>query len=217
MSTVTYKNQPAIQKTGGHIYDGTKHVYTVNKVLWPEYVENFLETLFIGRVLHVCSGKSLLGHYRVDKFDCGAHLQCDALKMPFSDAFSDGTMGFDTILCDPLYNGKFQWNHDLLTELSRIAKQRIIFQHWFVPVDAEVNFKKDHSWKVTSVHLWQPRTYFGRADVITVLDRGAPCQHKNTKLLEAEICDDCHYVLNTWENEKLTDMAKKEQKRLGQE
>jgi hypothetical protein len=77
---------------------------------------------------------------------------------------------WDTVLCDPPYNGQFQWNHDLLSEIGRIAKKRIIFQHWFIPADNQGQWKKWHKWKLSGIYLWQPRTYFGRAQVISVFD-----------------------------------------------
>ena len=72
---------------------------------------------------------------------------------------------------DPPYNGGSQWNHDLLSELSRVAEQRIIFQHGFVPVDHHGRWRKFHRFTLTGVHLWSPRTYFGRVQVVSVFDR----------------------------------------------
>ncbi len=34
-------------------------------------------------------------------------------------------------------SSNYQWNHDLLTELARLARQRIVFQHWFLPCDPD--------------------------------------------------------------------------------
>lgn len=169
MPTVTYKNQPAIEKTKGTVpLAGTRHVYTVAKVLWPEAVEEFLESLFVGRALHVCCGKSQLGDVRLDQHEEDADIKCDAANMNGIVADDE----YDTVLCDPPYNGSFQWNHDLLCELSRVAKQRIIFQHWFMPVNAEGRWKKwNDKFALSAVYVWQPRTYFGRVQVISVLDR----------------------------------------------
>ena len=139
MGTVTYKNQPAIEKTKGNVpLAGTSHVYTVNKQLWPESVANFIETLLKGKTLHACCGKNTLGDLRLDLFEETADVKADAANMPFSNE------SFDTVLCDPPYNGKFQWNHDLLKELSRVARKRIVFQHWFIPADPMGNWKKWH-------------------------------------------------------------------------
>ena len=89
---------------------------------------------------------------------------CDAAVLPFADE------SFASVLCDPPYNGKFQWNHDLLKELSRVASQRIIFQHWFIPADPEGQWKKWHKFSLREAYIWQPRTYFGRVQVISVFD-----------------------------------------------
>jgi hypothetical protein len=89
---------------------------------------------------------------------------CDAAKLPFADE------AFDSVVCDPPYNGNFQWNHNVLSELSRIARKRIIFQHWFLPADPHGRWKKWHKFRLAEVFVWQPRTYFGRAQVITVFD-----------------------------------------------
>ncbi len=166
MSTVTYKNQPAIERTKGTVpLAGTSHVYTVKKVLWPEAVEELVSSLLIPKSLHVCCGKSKLGDVRFDNDpDNSPHVLGDATKLPFADA------SFESVLCDPPYNGKFQWNHDLLCELSRVAAKRIIFQHWFIPADSEGRWKKWHRFQMSQVYLWQPRTYFGRAQVISVFD-----------------------------------------------
>lgn len=167
MSTVTYKNQPAIHKTRGAVpLAGTTHLYTVKKVLWPESIEDFLDTLLIGNSLHVCSGLSKLGNVRLDLDpEVNPDIICDAAKMPFSDN------SFDTVLCDPPYNGKFQWNHDVLSELARIAKCRIVFQHWFIPANKYGQYKKaQEKFQLTETYVWQGQTYFGRAQIISVFD-----------------------------------------------
>lgn len=169
MSTVSYKNQPAIHKTGAHsnALAWSKHVYTVSKVLWPEEVEEFLSTLLLPRSLHVCCGKSKLGDVR---FDNDPNNKPDHVGDAAQIASIFGAGQFESILCDPPYNGKFQWNHDLLCGLSVVAQKRIIFQHWFIPVDHLGRWKKWHKFTLTAAYIWQPRTYFGRAQVISVFD-----------------------------------------------
>lgn len=163
--SVTYKNQPAIEATGGAVpLAGTSHVYTVNKLLWPEDVEALLSSLLIGESLHLCCGKSKLGTKRLDLHEPGVDYQVDAASTGLDDK------SFDTVLCDPPYNGEMQWNHDLLTELARLASRRIIFQHWFIPATPEGFYKKTHDFKLTNIYVWQPRTYFGRAQLISVFD-----------------------------------------------
>lgn len=169
MATVTYKNQPGIAATDGHISAavaaGKSHPYTVNRVLWPEVVEETIAGLLIPRSLHVCCGKSLLGDVRFDSDESNRpDVIGDAATLPFEDE------SFESVLCDPPYNGKFQWNHDLLKELSRVARRRIIFQHWFIPADPMGQWKKWHKFKMTECYVWQPRTYFGRAQIISVFD-----------------------------------------------
>jgi hypothetical protein len=181
LSTVTYKNQPAIHNTRGDVpILGTSHVYTVNKLLWYSEVEEFVESKLIGYSLHVCCGKSKIGNVRLDKFEKDVTIIGDADRLPFSDN------SFDTVLIDPPYNGKFQWNHDMLNELHRVARQRIIFQHWFSPIDKFGRFKKCHQFELTEIvnvpipdkefeltelYNWNPRTYFGRMQIISILDR----------------------------------------------
>lgn len=172
MASVTYKNQPAIHATNGAVpLAGNSHVYTVNKVLWPEKVEWLLSSLLVGRSLHVCAGKSKLGDIKLDLNEPTADIKCDAAKM--QGFVSDEE--FDTVLCDPPYNGKMQWNHDLLSELARVASQRIIFQHWFLPANPQGRYKKaQEKFALTAVYVWQPKTYFGRVQVISVFDKHEP-------------------------------------------
>jgi len=178
MGSVTYRNQPAIQASHGNVpLAGTSHIYTVKKVLWPEAIESFLQSLFVGRTLHVCCGKSKLGDVRVDLNEETANIKCDAANM--KDFVKDDE--FETALSDPPYNGKFQWNHDLLKELSRVASQRIIFQHWFIPANPNGKYKKaQEKFALSAVYVWQPRTYFGRAQIVSVFDKIDP---KNKFLL----------------------------------
>lgn len=169
MSSVTYINQPAINKTKGNIpLAGTSHIYRVNKKLWNDNIENVLQELFIGKTLHVCCGKSLLGHIRLDiDIENNPDIICDASNMR-GYVMDDE---FDTVLCDPPYNGKFQWNHDLLTELARVANKRIIFQHWFIPANPTGTYKKaQDKFILSDILVWQPKTYFGRVQVISVFD-----------------------------------------------
>lgn len=168
LGTVTYKNQPAIKATKGNVpLVGTKEPYTVLKVLWPEQVEQFIGTLLIGKSLHACCGKSTLGDVRLDKDEANRpDIVGDAAKMTM---IADGE--YDTVLCDPPYNGDMQWNHDLLHELHRVASRRIVFQHWFVPVDAHGRYRKaTDGWGLTGLYAWMPQTYFGRVQMISVFD-----------------------------------------------
>lgn len=149
---VTYRNQPAIQATHGNVpLAGTDHVYTVAKLLWPHSIEALLASLFVGRTLHVCCGKSRLGDVRLDLNEPDADIVCDAANM-------QGYVGdreYDTVLCDPPYNGKFQWNHNLLHELARVARRRIIFQHWFIPATPKGRYRKaQREWGLTQMYAW---------------------------------------------------------------
>jgi hypothetical protein len=164
---VTYKNQPGIHATRGAVpLAGNSHVYTVNKLIWPEEVEGLIASLLIGRSLHMCCGKSKLGTVRLDLNEAGVDLQVDAAHTGLDEK------SFDTVLCDPPYNGEFQWNHDLLEEMARLAVRRIIFQHWFLACDAEGLYKKNHSFQLTQLFNWAPKTYFGRVNTIQVFDTG---------------------------------------------
>lgn len=167
MGTITYKKQNAVALAlkQGVPLEGTDHIYTVNAVLWPKKVEAFVASKLVGKSLHVCCGKSMIGDLRVDLFDETADVKADAAKLPFEDE------SFDTVLCDPPYNGKLQWNHDLLSELSRVSRKRIIFQHWFIPGNMKGQYRKKNTFKISQLYVWQPRTYFGRVNVISIWDR----------------------------------------------
>lgn len=167
MATVTYKNQPGIDASNGSVpLAGTRHLYKVKAILWPKEVEEVLQKLLVGKTLHLCCGKSRLGDVLLDSDpDNEPDVVADASNPPFDD------LSFDTVLCDPPYNGKFQWNHDLLENMARIAKKRIVFQHWFIPANPGGRYKKKVNFKLVKLYNWQPRTYFGRVQVISVFDR----------------------------------------------
>ena len=167
---LTYIKQPAIAASKGNVpLAGTSHVYRVAGLLWQEQVESLIATLLLPKSLHVCCGKSQLGDVRCDIDPANKpDVIADAASLPFDD------VSFESVLCDPPYNGKMQWQHDLLSELSRVARRRIIFQHWFLPVDVEGRWKKWHLFRLTALYMWQPRTYFGRAQVISVCDALVP-------------------------------------------
>jgi hypothetical protein len=178
MGTVSYKNQPGIDKTKGNIpLAGTRHLYTVNKVLWPEEVTDVLQSLLIPRSLHVCCGLSKLGDVR---FDFNPEMNPDVVG-DAADLSVFANEAFESVLCDPPYNGKLQWNHDMLSELARVAAKRIIFQHWFIPVNPDGKFKKwTEKWELTAAYVWQPRTYFGRVQVISVFDANESATAQST-------------------------------------
>jgi hypothetical protein len=167
LATVTYHHQPGIHASDGHVpLAGDRHLYTVKKVLWPGEVSAVLAGLLLPTSVHVCCGHSQLGDVRVDSDPLtNPDVLGDATNLPFADR------EFASILCDPPYNGKFQWNHDVLHQLARVASKRVVFQHWFIPANANGWYKKDHTLRLTSVYVWQPKTYFGRAQVISVFDR----------------------------------------------
>lgn len=176
MSTVTYKNQPAIHQTRGAIpLAGTAYLYTVTKLLWPREVEAFLATILIPPTLHICCGMSKLGDIRLDLYAENVDVKADAARLPFpNDSFA-------TVLIDPPYNSKLQWMHDMLSELSRVANTRIIFQHWFSPVDKAGRYRKKHAFTLTALYNWMPKTYFGRMQIISVFDHiETPDEYFNT-------------------------------------
>lgn len=207
MSSVTYVNQPAIEKTKGKVgVAGNDHPYRVNKVLWPIEVEEWIRTRLVGKSLHLCCGKSLLGDVRVDiDSQNNPDILGDVFDKSFMDDFEDKS--FDTVLIDPPYNARFQKMHDMLNAIHRIARQRIIFQHWFIPANRYGQFKKanlfvckdytlvpnhadllvrdgdnfvaveeDRSpgFLTSEIAAWNPRTYFGRVQIISVFDWEQP-------------------------------------------
>jgi hypothetical protein len=218
MSTVTYFKQPGIHKTRGTVpLNGTEHPYQVTDLLWPKHVEAWISERLIGRTLHICCGKSRLGDVRLDLFEPDVDIIADMTRVPVADN------SFDTVLIDPPYNARFQVNHDMLNELHRIARQRVIFQHWFLPVNSKGQFKKAHVFRLTELAYlpdpvdtrntafvlamkdtktgeyfiveedltddkvfdlvdacaWQGRTYFGRAQVLQVYDRGETASNES--------------------------------------
>ncbi len=165
--SVTYKNQPAIDASNGSVpLEGTSHLYRVHKLLWPEQVEEVLASLLIPTSLHACCGQSQLGDFRVDTDAAQApDLVADAAALPLEDD------SYDSVLCDPPYNGEMQWNHDMLSELARVASRRIVFQHWFIPANPDGRYKKaQDKFSLSQIMVWQPKTYFGRAQLISVFD-----------------------------------------------
>jgi hypothetical protein len=166
MANVTYHNQPAIHKVRGSIpLAGTSDIYKVYKVLWRDPVEKAIATMIISPCLHICCGMSKLGDIRLDlDIATNPNLLADAAQLPFADG------QFESVLCDPPYNGKFQWNHDMLKELGRVTRTRIIFQHWYLPCNNKGEFKKYNKFKLKQLWAWQPMTYFGRCQLVSIFD-----------------------------------------------
>lgn len=104
----------------------------------------------------------------MDLHESEIDVKADAAALPFADK------SFDTVLADPPYNGIFAWQHKQISEMARVSRKRIVFQHWFMPIDNQGRFKKNHDFTLTEVVIWQPRTYFGRAQVISVMDLETP-------------------------------------------
>ena len=42
---------------------------------------------------------------------------------------------------------------------------------WIMPINPIGQWKKLHAFTLSEVYVWQPRTYFGRVQVVSVLDR----------------------------------------------
>lgn len=165
MATVTYKHQPAIHQTRGAIpLAGNTHLYEVTKLLWPEDVHEFLRGLCIGTTLHVCSGMSDIGDVRLDLFQPNIDIRASMDSLPCA------SKSFNTVIIDPPYNSKLQVMHDMLSELKRVANTRIIHQHWYIPVNKYGYYRKDHTFRLTALYNWMPKTYFGRVQVISVFD-----------------------------------------------
>jgi hypothetical protein len=165
MSSVTYKHQPAIDKTSGAIpLAGNSYIYTVSKLLWPKDVEALIESKFIGYTLHVCCGKSKIGDVRLDLYEQDIDVRANMDRLPFANK------SFDTVCIDPPYNSKLQIMHDMLSELCRISRKRILLQHWFSPVDKIGQYRKDHNFVLTELYNWMPRTYFGRMQIVSIFD-----------------------------------------------
>jgi hypothetical protein len=132
--------------------------------LWPKDVEAWIAGELLGYTLHVCHGKSEIGDVHLDLFELKTDVRGDAARLPFED------LSFNTVVIDPPYNSKLQWNHDMLAELPRVARDRIIFQHWYTPVNRKGQYKKRHRFTISKVAIWQPQTYFGRVNVISIFD-----------------------------------------------
>jgi len=173
-SSVSYKNQPAIDKLKGRVpLAGSGHLYTVKKVLWHKEIECFLEGLLLPRTLHACCGLSQLGDVRLDN---DPDAQPDILADARTWMLEQPENSFETVLCDPPYSFRFRENHDLLAGLCHIASQRIVFQQWWIPANKYGLYKKAMSkFELTALYAWQPQTYFGRANIISVFDRRPSC------------------------------------------
>jgi len=168
MSSVTYRHQPGIDATNGKVpISGTEYPYRVTKLLWPRQVEAYLETIFLGRTLHLCCGKSRLGDIRLDIDPLHSpSVLGDITRLPFA------SRSIETVLIDPPYNGRFQFNHDYLAEIARIGARRLIHQHWYLPANRKGTYRKSNAWKLNLdlTAIWNPASYFGRVQVISVFD-----------------------------------------------
>jgi len=93
--------------------------------MWSEPEERLYAKLCVGRVLHLFSGKSLLGDIRVDIDSPVATYKIDLSKgkLPFNN------LEFDTTISDPPWAGPQNWDkwENLMWEIVRVTKKRIIF------------------------------------------------------------------------------------------
>jgi len=168
MASVRYKRQPQLPHGGG-VDAALGYPYRVTGRLWETADEDFIDLLLRPRTLHVCCGHSQLGDVRLDNDpEVTPDVVADAAALPFdADAFQ-------TVLCDPPYQGGHQWNHDVLSELSRVASERIVFQHWFVPATHQGGWRKaQDKFSLSALYVITPRTYFGRVQVVSVFDRSS--------------------------------------------
>jgi len=167
MASITYKSQPATHQTRGSIpLDGNNRVFTVLSRIWPDEVEAFIDECIVGTSLHMCSGKSTLGDVKLDLNEATADIRCDASDC--REFVADKS--YDTVIYDGPYNSRPEWMHNVYSELARIARKRIIVQAWHLMADKKGRYRKDHSFELTSSHVWAPRSYFGRANIIQIFD-----------------------------------------------
>ena len=95
--------------------------------LWSDSEEKLYAKFCEGRVLHLFSGKSMLGDVRIDIHeDSAANMRIDlskAIKLPFED------LSFDTTIADPPWAGPQIWNNwmTLMKEIVRVTRKRVIF------------------------------------------------------------------------------------------
>ena len=72
--------------------------------------------------------------------------------------------------------------------MVRIARKRIIFQHWFIPANKHGLYKKaQDTFYLSNIYVWQPKTYFGRVQVISIFDRIDEVVEQKPAMSEAEI------------------------------
>jgi hypothetical protein len=87
--------------------------------VWPDSVERLFRKQAEGRTLHVCCGKSDVGHVRIDRDPLNEpDIVADMNSLPVPDR------AFDTVIADPPWNGiqKVGEKHTLFFELVRKAK-----------------------------------------------------------------------------------------------
>lgn len=75
-----------------------------------------------GRILHLFSGASKIGHVRVDLFNENATHRMDVFEY-----LTENTEKFDTVILDPPYNERFAVKYQKLGKQSSIGKQFVIF------------------------------------------------------------------------------------------
>lgn len=117
----------------------------------------FYQSHCIGSVLHVCNGTSPFGDLRIDRYSNSTDIRADYRHLPIKDN------SFDTVICDPYWGKSERVDKgliDWLSELRRVAKQRIIIIHnslFVLPkwklVDAyAVKARGYWFWKVVQIH-----------------------------------------------------------------
>ena len=127
-----------------------------------EEVTQTLQSLLLGRSLHLCPGESQIGDIRMELTIDANDTLSGLARLPFSDR------AFKTVVCTHSSSYSDSCLREMYVEIARVAQSRIIIQAGHVPVDKDGNFIMSMAFRLTSILFVQSPSHSNLPKLISV-------------------------------------------------